>query len=425
MTDENILADLNDRIIKRLGFYMDFAEDDKRTVALWIIAANFKNSFLTFPFLYINASKGSGKTRLLKLVQSMIPKSVLTPNLTEASLIRLPSQENLNALLIDEAERLTAKEKSDLRELMNQAYKRGGCVLRVQEDPKTKEKKVVRFPIFMGITLANIWGLESILEDRCISIILEKSKDPHITKIPEFYELDADISSIADWFSNNDSRLDKLISGMMEYFYLYLVNKHTLLTLPTLLTQPPLPTLLTDKRLEDLPYDPDIFCKIIEESDLMGRDLEIWLPLLIISYFISEDYLKEMLKLALAKSKEKAEMGIMEDRDTIFATFLYYYIRANEINSMVAVMTLQKKFFEDEGEKEWLSTEWIGRFLRRIKVIQDKRRLSKGIEVIINFIKLEDFLKKRGIEITKDMLLEYRDQKEEAKTLRDYSVGSA
>jgi hypothetical protein len=401
-------------ILGVISNYMDIPEEDNKIIALWVMCASCKNSFITFPFLFINASKGSGKTRLLKLLEAMIPRSQLTPNLTEASLIRLPSQENLNALLIDEAERLGSKEKHNLRELLNQAYKKGGKILRVEEDGK-RNRIVKGYDVFMAIALANIWGLESILEDRCITITLEKSNNPFITKIPEFFELDERIINI---------KKDLDYVGMYEgctkinaQEYLYHILKHIPTSYTTYTTYttyiPELEIIPEIDISKDFNTNIDFFVEEIKNSSLLGRELELWLPLLTMSACIDKEFFIQTLNLAERRSKEKTEMDIMEDRDVIFSMFLYYYLKANNIQEMIQIKEIKNMFnlMEDRkpDKKDWFSNEWIGRCLKRINIIKNKKRMTKGIEVEINIDKLKEYLTKRRIEIKEEDIKQYKE----------------
>ena len=46
--------------------YMDMREDYYDLMALWIIGTYIHDSFETFPYLFINAMRGSGKSRAMK-----------------------------------------------------------------------------------------------------------------------------------------------------------------------------------------------------------------------------------------------------------------------------------------------------------------------------------------------------------------------
>lgn len=419
--DPKVLENLSDRIKEWYELiqsifdtYMDMEKTDKKILGLWSIAANFKDSFHTFPFIFLNASKGSGKTRLLKILENVINHAKATPNLTEASLIRLPSQQKLNCLLIDEAERMNFREKATLRELLNQAYKKGGVVLRVEEG-KEKTRVVKEFPVFLGICIANIWGLESVLEDRCLTIILKKSNVPNITKIPEMFQFDERFGLTRSISLVYSVYVESLISMVSEYlFKALLYYYHTLSSYSTLHTHTTYTTLidqpLLKKEFLTMPTNVDIIFEHIKKSTLVGRDLELWLPLIITSALISEKFMIEVIEIAENKCLEKHEFEIMEDRDTIFASFLGYYVKANGCEMMIPVKDMKINFEKIEGEKYWLSTQWIGRCLRRIGIIKNKRRIAKGVEIEINDKKLNDFLDKRGVSIDEKRIDEYKEE---------------
>jgi len=406
-----------------ISTYMDMRHEDKVITSLWIMACSVKDSFLSFPYLFINASKGSGKTRLLKLMNCLIPNSKLTSNLTESALFRLPAQQQLNALLIDEAERMSSREKANLRELLNVAYKKGGKVLRTEKIDK-EHYEVKEYEVYMGVALANIFGLESVLEDRCITIILDKSNNPLVTKIPEYFEFDERIERIKKAFLVYEVYVGSIISNIQEYVYKLFLHDtlHTLPSLYTLHTQftyLPEPILHTQPT-QILPFDIDKFYETLKKSEITGRDLELWFPLFTIAAFISEDFLESVIEIALKKIKEKRQQEVIEDRDTIFMSFLYCYLKANNIEDMISIRKLRSKFFEYEGEKSWLSSEWIGRFLRRTNVVTEKRRLARGIEVKINLEKVKDFLDKRGIEVSEETITSYIEEYEPPKDLSDF-----
>ena len=204
-TDDMKLSDVYTEIKGILSTYLDMPDDNKEVVALWILANVNKDAFLTFPELFINATKGSGKTRLLKLIHALIPRSAIATNLSDSVLFRLPTQQHLSALLLDEMERMGAKEKETLRELIVTCYKRGGKVYRTEEKKikKVRTKVPVAYEIYMGVCMANIFGLDSVLEDRCITLNLERSNNPLVTKIPEFFEYDSRINRVWLWFGKN------------------------------------------------------------------------------------------------------------------------------------------------------------------------------------------------------------------------------
>ena len=59
------------KIIDVLKKYCDLREDYYKLVALWIIGTYFHDSFPTYPYLYFNAMRGSGKSRIMQLISKI------------------------------------------------------------------------------------------------------------------------------------------------------------------------------------------------------------------------------------------------------------------------------------------------------------------------------------------------------------------
>lgn len=180
-------------LIRILKDWMDLEDRYYHIVALWILGTYFMDDFETYPYLFINATKRSGKSRLLKILAKLC-RGIHTTSMTEAVLFRLPMMKSVG-LFIDEAERIGSKGKEALRELLNSAYKRGVKIYRARKSAKSEAYVLDEFEVFVPISLANISGLDDVLEDRCITLVLERSFNPLIINKPEIFTLDEKI-----WF---------------------------------------------------------------------------------------------------------------------------------------------------------------------------------------------------------------------------------
>lgn len=399
-------------ILKR---YVDLTEECYTIVTLWIIGTYLHKYFPSYPFLYFNAMKGSGKTRLLKLISTLAKNGDLVVNISEAAFFRTVKGKTL---CIDEFER-TAKEKAVLRELLNAAYKRGTKVVRMTKvKGKKREKMVVEeFDVYAPICMANVYGMDDVLQDRCITLILEKSTKKQIIKKMETFEYDNDIQEVKkilnELFSDTSgvTLLDlDIITNIIEswnkfvdlYYnrelqkeenitsinYIY-NNKESLDTYVSFVPKETLETLNID-----LYY---LFSKIIN-SDISGRQLELFFPLLIIACFcrIFDYALETISKIAESKTQEE----LIEDRDTLLLGFIAKEL--SETNDFIAVSEIARGFKEYLEGAEWVSSDWVGRALRRLNLIIFKRRTSRRREVVIDFKKAKEKYKFISGENVKD-----------------------
>ena len=429
--EETILTlyDAYNLLKKIIDKYMDMKEEDKTIVALWILAAIFHENFVTFPYLFLNASKESGKSRLLKLISHLL-NGICTTNLTEAVLFR-----QRTPLAIDEFENISSKEKRNLRELLNMAYKKGGVVQRARKLPN--EKIVIdTFEVYRPIAMANISGMDDVLEDRCITIILDKSDNRYITDLIEVFENDQDIVKFMEYKKN----LEKFsVVSVMTFskgnIYIYQVwndilcnlrtlnDTNTLYTLTTLTTQTTLNTLTTRDLFkkafslvdwEKYNIEPNesllnFFLKIWQ-SEIHGRDLELYFPLFLIAFEIGEDFCSKVIDIAKMKIIEKKEESLIENRDIMFLSFLCQWCKTYPEENWVKVSELARKFKELEQD-EWINSKWVGRALKRLGVRKSLRRISRGREVILNSEKIFEKAKKVGIDLDEIQPLEIEESK--------------
>ena len=144
-------------------------------VGYWVIATYFHKRFSTFPYLFINAIKRAGKTKLLDVLTLLAYNAVFSPNMSTSTLFRLTQSAGATTLL-DETENLEDPEKkAEFKSLLLSGYKRGSFCYRSE---KENEKYVpVPFEVYSPKAIANINGISDVLEDRCIPITMKRGRN--------------------------------------------------------------------------------------------------------------------------------------------------------------------------------------------------------------------------------------------------------
>lgn len=379
------------RILLVLDTYMDMREKDRKLCAIWIIGTYFHKEFNSFPRLFINAMKGSGKSRLLQIIKSLAWNGSVQVNLTEAVLFRSASQ---RTLLFDESESISSKEKGVMRELLNAGYKKGVEVARLKK-VKTREgeeQQEESFDLYGPVGLANINGVEDVLADRAITLILEKSNNPVKTKLIENFEGNRMISDIKQTlklilvYKCSVVRVLESIEGMNIYTLNY-TNTHNTLTTQT--TQHhqlyELPMMVSEEPAPNLILSPEeiSFYKKIYELEMTGRDLELFLPLFSIADGLGSDVLSEIIEIAKDHVEHKQQEDHIENRDWSLIDFVARYPSTLNFIPVTKIVNDFKDFYNDD-DTEWLNSRWIGRSLRRLNLTVEKRRLGRGVEYILN-----------------------------------------
>lgn len=386
--DEKIeLLSLYSRIKAILKTYMDMSEYAYHIITLWIIGTYCYQNFTTFPLMFINAVKGSGKSRLLKLIESMAWNGRIQANLSESVVFRSKKRVTM---LIDEFEQVGSKHSDTLRELINASYKKGGRVERMKEVKKegSKDYEVESFDLFSPLVMANIWGMDDTVKDRCIVIHLDKSDNQRVTKLMEDFDNDDDIIEIRKLLTKYCPKLkigvdnvdvDKK-KGVIFWWNCYIKSKgvdgcgelsssSTLSTLSTLFNK-------------------------IDKTGVYGRDLELFFPLFIISNLFGENILTQTLEYSSQKFKEKNLEEYTENPDVVLLDFLWKTYKESPLE-LIYLNALKSQYQLTTNVKD-LDNRTLSKSLERLNVILDKKRDKFGVKVLLDFIKINSKLKRYG-----------------------------
>ena len=372
------------KIIKVLKKYCDMDEEYYNIVALWIIGTYLHKNFVSYPYLFFNAMRGSGKSRILNLISNLSHKGELLVSLSESVLFRTAKN---CTFCIDEFESIGSKEKGALRELLNAGYKKGMVVKRNKKvSTKNGESyQIERFEVFCPIVMANIWGMDEVLSDRCITLILEKSNNYQITKLMEIFSIDEEILSL-----KSDLGVVSVMTLPLGNNYMCGWNEY----------------ILNNKDTNDTNYIHNIydrndtndtfpsFFNKIEVSGIDSRNLELFFPLFIISTMIDENVLDETIKTAKNITKSKKDDDIIENRDISLIEFISQREPTNEFIPMGKLLIEFKTYLKEEEENnKYINSRWLGRALKRMNLVDEKRRLGSGREIRINFKKAKNKIK--------------------------------
>lgn len=144
-------------------------------VTLWSAHTHMVEHFHTTPRLAVLSPEvGSGKTRLLEVLDLLVPESLFTLNASPAAVFRTLAVKQIT-LLFDEVDAIFTKRgqddnHEDLRALLNAGYKRGATVPRCV-GPR---HDVVSFPVYCAAALAGLGDLPDTIMSRSIIIRMRR-----------------------------------------------------------------------------------------------------------------------------------------------------------------------------------------------------------------------------------------------------------
>lgn len=382
----NGLNEIYRNLVEILKEYCDLREDYYDIVALWIIGTYLHENFPSYPYLFLNAMRGSGKTRTLKLISYLSKEGCMLNSLTEAVLFRTKG-----TLAIDEFEGITRKGMENLRELLNSAYKKGIKVKRMKKvfTKEGEDQVPMEFDVYRPIILANISGMENVLGDRCITFVLEKSLRKEITNLIEMFEYDEKIQKTKEMCNSISVKTGNSVSlvsmsflvGMYRGWNNYIRQYNTNYTNNTNNTN--------DTNNINNTTDALFLYNKLKGAGFNGRELELALPLVIISFLVGQ--IETTLKNLSLIMSERREEDLIENTDISLIDFISQKIDAP---TFISIRDLTREFREFlQTEEDWLNNKWIGRALKRLNLIKESKRKYHGREVMLNVEKAQEKIK--------------------------------
>lgn len=357
--------------------------------ALWDMGTYFFHLFNCFPYHFIGGLKRSGKTKDLTVHYCLAFNAVFSNNMSTASIYRL-IQNARTTLLIDESEKLAYKGQMsertlEFRSLLLSGYKRSGKTYRTEKNEKDRLQPQP-FEVYSPKAVANIQGLEDVMEDRCKTTILKRSRDAKIMNL----EVD---ESAEEWSSLRNKLYVLFLTCWREIKEIY--DKIGESSEPSELMNPKTDTLFPK---EDL------------DTYLVGRELELWKGILALALFLdkknvsvsrftgSPDSLGSLIpKLAIDDAKQRQVENVTETGEIILAQILTQLVQKDDYYPIKTLKEEMAKAYDEE--QKWLTTQWIGNALRRLG-FREKRRVGTGYQYLLSTADVEDLAKRLGLTST-------------------------
>lgn len=308
-------------------------------ITLWIIATYFYRIFHAFPYLHLYGEFHSGKTKVLQIAVLLSFNGEMLTSTTAAALVRL-IHFNGATCGIDEAEKLENdrdEAAATLLEILRCGYKKGATVPRCESDGESSFK-VVRYDPYSPKVIAGTKPLESALSSRCIQVLLLRSKNHQVAN------REVNIGA-TDWSDYRSLLYAASLSSSKDV--------HTAL-------------------------------QETEFAEVIGRDAEIWRPLLVVAKVVdpSGELFQEMLTLA----KETQQLRQQEEEDSAtpkVIACLYELLKGKERDFLPAETIFEALQAHDE-EFAWLSDpkfrnsrgKWLNRTLKKINLWNGPARLK-------------------------------------------------
>ena len=336
--------------------YMDFSLEITATYAsLWVIGTYFFPVFTAFPYTYFGGVREAGKTKMLALTQQMAFNSISSGNISTASIFRIVEGSRAT-LLIDEAEKLGATDRGqEFKNILNASYKPGNPVYRTEKNSRD-QFIVTAFDAYSPKMLANISGLEDVLESRVIPWNLMRTLSPEIAN----REIDSN---------------DKKWQQLRDKLYILALTKW--------------------KQVKET-YD-----NTASINGINARSWEIWKPIVALAELC--DVSDGIIAYAKEQSIEKLYESTVEAADSVLLSALVSLVGEDGYYS---VRDIKAQMAESYGETyKWLTNEWIGRAMKR-QEFKKKRRMGGGVQYYLDGTTINLRAERMGFKLKKQLDLE-------------------
>lgn len=152
-------------------------------LTLWIMGTYVFTIFRYYPYVWLNAEKGSGKTLLMEILSAIAFNGDLITNPTESVIFRDISN-NLITMFIDEVEQLRKRDKDvygSVISILNAGFNKSGVVKR-SEATGQGSFVVKSYSVYSPKMFAGISEIDDVLQDRTVRVSILRKKDTETVK---------------------------------------------------------------------------------------------------------------------------------------------------------------------------------------------------------------------------------------------------
>ena len=288
--------------------YFDYPNEfDYSYYNLWNIGTYFYELFDAFPYNDYTGTKRSGKTKALEFQKHVCFNAIMSADMSGSSVFRMIEGTGAT-LLLDETEQYGNKKNESaqqVRTILMQGFLKDQFAIR-SEGKANEGFTPVTFNLYSPKSMAHINAFDDVLEDRCISHLMRRSKNKDM---------------LDSWPDNKNPLFQKIRNLCYRLF---------------------------------LDYADEIYNLQEEAKHLIpvsGRELKLWTPIITLALFFEKHGKSGLVALIQDKAKESSEdRQIQDEQDNNDMRILRY---CDDVGISLSEKTDELK----NNPRGWIPTE--------------------------------------------------------------------
>ena len=362
----------------RILYHLDIEEWVATMMALWIIGTHIYFLFDSYPYIYVLGERGSGKTRMLKIITLLSRMGELWVAGRPSPLFRV-AHAIKPTIAIDESEKMNEEDMGELISLLNAGYERGVSVPRTNTDSKSVEF----FEVYSPKAFATTKPISPVLESRCLRIPIKRTTKMDLEERDPFNGVYRSIleeigREISFWVIENGSEI-----ASMDKDSVFKKYKEKFVGTPPRLLQlfMPLLCIYDYLRLDD-PYPLHVKDGIIYKSET------------------------ENLQKAMDYQMQEQKSGSINDSDQRILVALYHLVMSGKY-PIYTKDIIDALAVDSEEEREFYTSQKIGRTLKKYgipgQMINGHKQFFYKMSREDRVTMMSDLIKRYSIVITEEV----------------------
>lgn len=355
-------------INKTIRYYLDLeSEHDYVFQTLWDIGTYFYQLFNAFPYKDLTGLKRVGKTKVLEIDNLICYNSNMTADITGPSLFR--TIEGLGSTLpIDETEsfKKTKNEQAQhVRTLLLEGFLRDKKAIRTESRNDTYVPTT--YDLYAPKSFGHIKAFDDILEDRCIEILMKRSKNRE---------------KLNTWPTNDDGSFTQIRNLCYRLFLDYAHEIH------------------------------DIIPQAKQKLSVSGRELQQWTAIMSLAIFFEKHGINGLVQNVTDKTALSSEQRQIQDEEESKELRILQYLddsleshieQGQNIKGKMLISKIYSDLIKDDNKRkyqinpDYYSKTSLSNDLHRLGF--KKTRLSAGIFYMINRESINDSKQRLGMNV--------------------------